>query len=137
LAKKYGDNRLQTHKWEWISDDWLPYYKYQTVQQISDIWVEWSDGLGGCLSVRELNEEWGARWRRNNAGQKTEWGRRKKVVDLVTELSGKHRWNTKLALRFLAEKYEPRFKARSFCDYLTKDNGRGRGEVLASATLYP
>jgi hypothetical protein len=75
----------------------------------------------------------GARWRQNDAGQRTESSRRKKVVDLVTELSSKHLWDVNLALRFLHDLYEPTYKARSFCDYLTKEN---RKAVLCAAISY-
>ena len=101
--------------------------------QISDIWVEWSDGVDGYLSVQDLTECWGARWRRNDAAMKTETSRCKKVIDLMTELSGKPHWDVKLALQFLVEKYEPQYKARHFCEYLQKH----KGEVLVAATCYP
>jgi hypothetical protein len=104
------------------------------VTTISDIWIEWAEGVDGFLPVRDLTERWGARWRRNDAGQRTEASRHRKVVDLVNELSLKHLWNVNLALRFLQDRYEPRYKARSFCDYLTKEN---RDVVLRAAVGYP
>jgi hypothetical protein len=135
LTARFDESRLRQHVWEWVSKDkdWLPVYKYQPVTTISDIWVEWAEGVGGFLSVRDLTECWGARWRRNDAGQRTESSRRKKVIDLVTELSSKHLWDVNLALRFLHDLYEPTYKARSFCDYLTKEN---RKAVLCAAISY-
>jgi hypothetical protein len=59
------------------------------------------------------------------------------VVDLVTELSRKPRWDVPLALRFLLEKYEPKYKARRFSEYLTGKNRTGFKEVLDAATRYP
>ena len=50
----------------------------------------------------------------------------------MTELSGKPRWNVKLALRFLVEKYEPQYRARPFCEYLQKS----KVNVLAAAISY-
>ena len=57
-----------------------------------------------------------------------------RVINLVGELASKHLWNVSLALRFLCDCYEHRFKARSFCDYLTKKN---KDEVLQAAMHYP
>jgi hypothetical protein len=135
LIARFDEVQLRRHAWEWVckDKDWLPIYKYQPVTTISDIWCEWAEGVGGFLSVRELTECWGARWRRNDAGQRTEASRRKKVIDLVTELSSKHLWNVNLALRFLRDQYEPKYKARGFCDYLTKE---GKSAVLCAAIRY-
>jgi Transcriptional activator of glycolytic enzymes len=137
LVAKFSDSQLRRHQWEWTGGDWLPYYRYKPVAQISDIWLEWSDGVEGFLSVRALTEGWGARWRRNDAAMKTEASRRKKVVDLITQLCGKPRWDVQLALRFLVERYEPRYKARAFCEYLQKNKGAGCEEVMAAAASYP
>jgi hypothetical protein len=103
LTVRFNESQLRRHAWEWVGrdKDWLPIYRYQPVTTISDIWSEWAEGVSGFLSVRDLTERWGARWRRNDAGQRTEASRRKKVIDLVTELSSKHLWNVNLALRFL------------------------------------
>ncbi|GLB45911.1 hypothetical protein LshimejAT787_3700140 [Lyophyllum shimeji] len=94
--------------------EWLPHYKYKALPAITDIWTEWTVGWEGYIPVRVLEEVWDARWRRNVHSQRTEHGRRKKVISLVTELSEKPNWGVKLALRFIAEKYEPRYKPRAF-----------------------
>lgn len=104
---------------------------------ICEIWEEWSIGLNGFLSTRELEEGWGAKWRRNNSGLKTENGRRKKVVQLVNELSQKQGWSTLLALRFLRDRYEGSFKTpRKFCDFLQAKGNVGYHEVIATADKY-
>jgi hypothetical protein len=72
--------RLYRHKWEWVSGAWLPYYRYLPVHTISEVWTVWSSGLDGHLPVRELEERWGPKWRRNVPGQRSENGRRKKIV---------------------------------------------------------
>ena len=56
--------------------------------------------------MRDLDEYWGARWRFNRDGQRTENCRRKKVVHLIEKLAQKVNWDTKLALRFLHDRYE-------------------------------
>ncbi|KDQ49188.1 hypothetical protein JAAARDRAFT_663984 [Jaapia argillacea MUCL 33604] len=119
LATRFNAAQLLNHEWEWINGDWLPKYKYIPVTTITEIWTEYADGLRGYLPVRDLNAIWEARWRRNEKPLKTENSRRAKVYKLVQALSEKPRWNIAKALRFLAEKYEPHYRARAFCDYLT------------------
>jgi hypothetical protein len=137
LTDRFEEVHLRRHQWEWVSKDnnWLPVYMYQPVNHITDIWTEWSTGIDGFLPTRDLTECWGARWRRNHAGQRTESSRRMKVVKLILELSSKHLWNTNLALRFLRDQYEQQFKARSFCDYLKV--GANRALVMEAARSYP
>ena len=121
LLQKYGSDRVQTHQFQWmtypsgsIADEWLPMYTYKVGISIWDIWEEWINGLDGHLSVRQLNDGWDARWRRNNSGQKTEAGRRKMVVKLIEALASKPNWNTQLALRFLKQKYPIPSSSRSY-----------------------
>ena len=93
--------------------------------------------MNGYLLTQEVEEGWGAKWRRNNSGLKMENGQRKKVVQLVGDLSGKQGWNTQLALRFLGERYEGSFKTpRKFCEYLQAKGNAGYHEVLSTADLY-
>jgi hypothetical protein len=94
-------------------------------------------GLNGFLSTRELEEGWGARWRRNHSGLKTENGRRKKVVTLVTELSQKPGWTVALALRFLQDQYGASYKTpRKFCEFLQAKSNMGYHEVIAASNTY-
>jgi hypothetical protein len=60
LLEKYGEARVHKHQWEWIHGEFLPFYLYQHVDCITGYWTEWADGIGGCLSTRELTEVWGA-----------------------------------------------------------------------------
>jgi hypothetical protein len=135
LVQQFGEVRIRKHQWEWVtsSQTWLPHYRFKTVQKISQIWNEYSDGLDGCLSVRELNATWGPKWKRNIAGLKSEATRRKKLVDLIEKLAAKHRWDTKLALRFVRERYEAKYSPRAFCDYLHTN----LSDVLRVAESYP
>lgn len=135
LTAKYHPERLVKHDWEWRDGKWLPYYQYQPVKTIADVWEEWTIGLGGYLSVRELNEGWGPSWRRNNNAAKTEKGRRMKIVALVEQLAGKHRWDVHLALRFLKDRYGD-MSPRKFSDFLSSRKGAGLREVLNAADSY-
>jgi hypothetical protein len=154
MANKYGDTRLRRHRWEWLSsgskaNSYLPYYEYQPASRITDIWEEWTTGLNGFLSTRELEEGWGPSWRRNQRPLKTERSRRKKVVDLILKLESKRNWTTDLALRFTRERYEMARDsngkllyptARSFADYLQKKAEAGKlngwAEVLFESNSY-
>lgn len=127
---------MRKHDWSY-DKDFLPVYQYQTVSRISDIWHEWSTGLNGYLPVRNLNEAWGARWRRGDRGQGTENCRRSRVVELVEKLAAKPGWNMALALRFLAERYEGTFTPRKFCEYIQKNGGAGLRDVMKAASAYP
>src|SRR6202167_2427201 len=94
---------------------------------------EWTDSMGGFLPMRELTEVWGAKWRRNNGGQRTECGRRKRVIDLIVALSARPNWDIKLTLRFLKDKYEELYSPRKFCDWLKSENVQA---VLVAAATY-
>jgi hypothetical protein len=139
LTAKYGHAKLDAHEWEWRGDDWLPVYRYQPINVITDLWIEHVDGLNGHLSMRELKDRWGAKWRRNEGGLKTEGGRCAKVIALIEQLALRVNWDVPLALRFLKEKYETPYlnKVRAFCDYLQKDKGAGFQAVLDAANNYP
>jgi hypothetical protein len=141
LTAKYGRAKLDGHQWEWKGGDWLPMYRYQPVDLITDLWVEHVDGLNGHLLARELKDRWGARWQWNEGGLKTEGGRRAKVVTLIEQLASKVNWDVPLALRFLKEKYETNpgylHKVHAFCDYLQKNKGAGFRAVLDAANQYP
>jgi hypothetical protein len=138
LVAQFGDVKLRRHTPEWVEHlhTWLPFYQFQPVFKITDIWKEYDEGLNGYISVRDLNTIWGAKWKRNKGTQKTEAGRRGKVVDLVECLVKKHSWDIARALQFLRERYEGRMGCRAFCDYLTAKGGAGLAEVLKAAESF-
>ncbi|KAK6974833.1 hypothetical protein R3P38DRAFT_3479541 [Favolaschia claudopus] len=136
LALKYSDQRLRRHQWDWVekTSSFLPRYTFQRVLKITDIWTEWIEGIGGFLSVRDMNDTWAARWRTGTQTLKNEYGRRKKVIDLITRLAEKPNWNVELALRFIREVYEQDTKrfptVRSFCDYLQSTKNNASVDIL-------
>jgi hypothetical protein len=131
--QRYGEVRFRKHSPEWLSGDWVPHYKYATADAIWDYWVEWKEGLNGFIGVEELTTTWGAKWRRNNAGLKSENTRRMRVINLILELSQKPHWNVNLVRRFVTEKYASHYRARAFADFLAK----GRAAVITTANNYP
>ena len=121
LIAKFGIDKLNRHEWEWREGkNWVPHYTYQPVLSITDVWKEWTEGLNGYLSVRQLNEEWGAKWRRNAPPVKVENTRRKRIVDLMNSLGTKQGWNPSLVQKFLTEHYGKAYTAHTFSDYLSK-----------------
>ncbi|PPR01349.1 hypothetical protein CVT26_015407 [Gymnopilus dilepis] len=89
LVIKYGVEKISHHQFEWIKtvrstpDERLPIYEFnRNVKTIQELWDEWTVGLNGCLSIRQLDDGWDARWRRNVSGQKTEAARRKVIINL-------------------------------------------------------
>ena len=112
LIAKYGTDHISAHQFKWlryatgpIKEEWLPIYTYCKGLSVRQIWGEWADGVDGYLSVQQLCEGWGARWRRNVQGQKTEASRQKHIIDLITKLANKTNWMLELALCFLEETY--------------------------------
>jgi len=139
LVALYPESQLCQHDWEWVSNALLPFYLYQPVKRITDVWTEHAEGLNGYLPVQVLDQHWEARWRRNKDGQRTENCRRRKVVGLVNTLAARTSWTVECALQFLKEKYESgkgSMSPRSFSDYLGKGKGAGLAEVLAEADAY-
>jgi hypothetical protein len=144
LSDKYGVERISKHQFEWaryatgpVKEEWLPFYTYRKGISIREIWEEWADGLDGHLSVRQLTEGWGARWRRNVQGQKTEASRRKHITELITKLSQKPNWTTALALRFLEDEYPipgPGFRA-SATTFSKQLQNKASGAILLQEVM--
>ncbi|KAJ7431160.1 hypothetical protein FB451DRAFT_443212 [Mycena latifolia] len=136
LCRRFPATQLAAHKWTWTAGDWLPEYEHPPISRITAVWDEWADGIEGCIPVELLTKTWGAGWKRNIGKLKTENNRRMKIIKLVQELSALPGWSVDFATTFLSEQYEPRYKARAFSDYLTKDNGKNKPAVLKAADLY-
>ena len=138
LIRQFGDFKLRNHTPEWIgsAQTWLPFYRFQPVMKIADIWTEFDEGLNGFLPVPDLNTTWGAKWRRNIAGLKTEAARRNKVVELVEKLAKQPHWDVACALQFIQDQYEGKMTPRAFCDFLQANRGAGITSALRAAESY-
>ncbi|KAJ7878221.1 hypothetical protein B0H13DRAFT_1892846 [Mycena leptocephala] len=66
-------------------------------------WDEWASGINGFLAVRDLEEHWGPR-------------RRRDVIQFVERLSKKKNWNVALALKFIRETYDGKLSPQKFCE---------------------
>ena len=134
LEAEFGADRLRCHAFCWmlsdnsdVADEWRPLYEFYQPSgnkqaTIEEIWKEWSVGINGCISVQRLGQYWDTRWRRADKAKKTLASRRKRIIDLVTEIMGKRRWDENRTLRYIRENYVPaKFSTVcAFIDFLQK-----------------
>ncbi|KAG6830199.1 hypothetical protein H0H92_001786 [Tricholoma furcatifolium] len=153
LEAAYPVEKLAKHQFEWVrsnseclEDEWLPVYSHwrpkgkYSQPSITEIWEEWHRGLDGYLSIKQLNETWGARWRRNCSSAKTEASRRKKVIALIETIGGLPGWDTERAVEYLKSTYPiPTTSVaylktpRTFIDHIQKKDGEFFREIVATA----
>lgn len=120
LCERFSEPRLRRHIWGWENGDYLPFYRYGSAASIQAVWEEWTEGLSGFLAVRDLETQWGARWRRNAGDAKTEHGRRRKVTGLIQELMDLRGWKSHQVLQFLSKRYGAYDSPRKLADYVQK-----------------
>lgn len=137
LRARYGDDLVFQHVWQLIGSELMPLYDMQPVKTIVDVWHEFASGLNSFLPVRELEENFGSKWRFNIPKVKTAWSRRSKVYALVEALCKKPRWNIDLALHFLQDTYSSTHTASKFCAWLQKTDAHAHKAVLKHAESYP
>lgn len=136
LINELGEAQFYLHRpWKWFDSQLVPSYSFQPVRTVADLWTEWTAGLNGCMSLSLLVNRWSTKWRKGDNAKRTEFSRRKKVIDLIERLRNKHRWDVALALRFLQEKYGNQ-TASKFSKYLSSNGGQS-DEVFAAAQSYP
>lgn len=137
LTAKMDKTRLRRHTWGYQKKhaNPIPAYQFCSLTKIADIWTEWSSGIDGYLPVRQLEEEWGPKWRPER-GQGTEKSRRMNVVKLVERLAKKTGWNHAMALRFLGEKYDSHFTPRKFMDRVQENGGAFAEQVFLDSCYY-
>lgn len=79
FRREWGDKidgyEVAAHEGEWIVA-----YEIQTAQTIREAHNEYSTGLNGKVSIRELDRAFGTKWRRNIEMQRKRYERRMKVV---------------------------------------------------------
>jgi Transcriptional activator of glycolytic enzymes len=60
------------------------YHMSRSITKIPELWLEWTVGLRGQLSVEALDERWGSRWRHGAEFQF--YSRRKVIIDEIKRL---------------------------------------------------
>ena len=64
-----------------------PIYKLcREVKTIPDLWREWTVGLGGRLSIEELDRHWKSAWR--PVSERQYYSTRKRIIDEVRRQAG-------------------------------------------------
>ncbi|PPR01886.1 hypothetical protein CVT24_001355 [Panaeolus cyanescens] len=153
LERKIKPEKIKCHTFEWIdsAEEWLPefetFWKPKNPHQaptLEEIWKEYTEGMGGRLSIEELNKQWGARWKRNRGAIKVESARRSKVVRLIQKLSNKPEWDAQKALQFLRAEFNispgsanVHLKSlRNFIEWLQKKEFSAEELIVAASALY-
>jgi hypothetical protein len=62
------------------------YKMSRSVTTVTDLWMEWSQGVNGGTAVRSLEERHGARWR-SSPSEKRFFFRRKRILDRVAAIA--------------------------------------------------
>jgi len=112
LEAKVSVEKLQWHEFLWVNNAWLPHITEfwkpspTTMPSYDELWQEYDTGIGNRLSLCQLTNIWGARWKRNIASLKVEGSRRLKFVTLVEGLCKKvNGWTPENALEYLNRTY--------------------------------
>jgi hypothetical protein len=63
------------------------YVMKRDVNTVTELWREWSVGLGGGPSIMQLNVTWGSRWKAGNEGQF--YSRRLSIIKAIEALVDK------------------------------------------------
>lgn len=128
LCKRFPHAQLQSHAWIYNnSGHWCPQYHFPNPATHSNLWIEYTQGVDGCLPTRTLEETWATSWRQKHA---TEWHRRKRVIGLFETISKRRLWQMHQVFRFLDDKLNMYRTPRSLYTYLGK---AGEGYILELA----
>ncbi|KAF5310463.1 hypothetical protein D9611_012258 [Ephemerocybe angulata] len=151
LEEKFSFEQLKYQSFDWVPTDvshsWLPRFEWWkpnggSLPTLADVWKEYSEGIGHRFSILQLNEQWGARWKRDVRSIKSEFTRRMKIVRLIEGLMKQNEWSCDYALEFLSSEYpiaagpgSPSHlrSSRSFSDWLKDSTSNA---VLAASKLY-
>ena len=149
LISQFGYERVQKHNWKWHEfkskkdDEWVPQYKLKSLtdSSIETVWSEYDSGLDGQFSTREMTSNWETRWRLDS---RTDCTRRKKITDLIEDLSRMPNWNARFALQFLNDKYSISSQSKvkhlrtvhAFSDHLQSKSAGFSASILEAAKSY-
>lgn len=102
---KFGDKYYKT-QFKWDGTALIPQYCFaQNVKTVFEIVTEWRRGIDGSFSIEELNNTWSAAWRRNRDSVKTEYRRRKAIVDAVLSIQMENKKSEAVAIQMLEARF--------------------------------
>ncbi|KAF9030463.1 hypothetical protein BDZ89DRAFT_1132381 [Hymenopellis radicata] len=154
LLSRYGAECVHRHQWTWTTsasvkkpDRWVPTYSLAPLKNISleDVYTEFSNGLKGHLSIRELRAKWGAEWQGASNAEKTDASRRKRFFELVEALKARHKnWQDKHVFEFLNSRFCIDAKSSSkhlrslrlFLEWIPNKKEDGFDKVLQESNLF-
>ncbi|KAI3607778.1 hypothetical protein WG66_004501 [Moniliophthora roreri] len=121
LERRFGAGKVSQHTWDWVYGlgDWIPWYQFGERPDREGIWQEHILGIGGQLSMQELEEQWTGKWK-TNWTMKNESSRRQQLISLIDKLKSKPNWNIPLAFRFLNDHF-PIDPKSTVSDPITKE----------------
>jgi len=61
----------------------VPQYSLRNLQNVAEVWREWSQGIAGDPAIRDLEAQYQHRWRESSSKARTLFCRRKKIWDAV------------------------------------------------------
>ncbi|KAE8242398.1 hypothetical protein A4X03_0g8047 [Tilletia caries] len=131
--ERWGKQKMDANEpWQYDvnRDTVFPSYQFRPSPSVRDVWVEYSIGVNGKFGTRCMEEMWGTVWR-SAPGMKQEWSRRRKVIELIEEITrSRPAWKQEHALRFFEACYGG-YSARGLSDWLSKTSGfkRKRADV--------
>lgn len=102
---KYGKKYDKT-QFKWDGTQLVPQYCFaQNVKTVFEVVTEWRRGIDGGFAIEELNNTWSVAWRRHRDSVKTEYRRRKAIVDAITTIQEGQKKSEAIAIQMLEARY--------------------------------
>lgn len=104
ICSQFPRDQLLQHRWIFNQSlgRWCPRYTWPCPATLSELWAEYTCGVNGYLPVRAMEKYWCTAWRSDN---KTEWSRRKKVVELLDTVAKRRSCTMERVFEFFEARY--------------------------------
>ncbi|KAE8179719.1 hypothetical protein CF336_g9544, partial [Tilletia laevis] len=134
---RWGKEKVAANEhWAYVAEKniILPRYQFRPGPSVRDTWAEYSVGANGRFGTRMMEETWGTGWR-SGPGMKQEWSRRKKVIDLLEDITrSRPSWTQEHAIRFMEACFGG-YTTRGLSDCLAKTAGsKGRANAATPSS---
>ncbi|KAE8211507.1 hypothetical protein CF327_g4736 [Tilletia walkeri] len=138
-VERWGKAQMDSNEpWRYDAskDRLFPSYQFKPSPSVRDVWAEYSEGMNGRFGTRLMEQVWGTAWRLG-AGMKQEWSRRKKVVQLLEDITrSRPSWRHEHAVKFMEACYGG-YSGRGLADWLSKTSGFKRKHSSTQQTSAP
>ena len=103
---------------EGVVTDIPRYTMSRQVVTVTGLWTEWMEGINGGPAVRDLEENFGARWR-SNATERAFFYRRKSIIKYVIHYASEHTIDESEAVARVEDmRKSMKLKLNGFADYV-------------------